>query len=137
MGESTHLYPRRSATIIAVRIRVMSSYTLLYGFRRPFDHLKRLGDFLLQRPKICGQERTLGINHYVSRDLGRKPIQPDCFTKAAPHAIALHCPSERSTHSKAYSKSFPAILTAKIKHRHMRCKMAASVLINAFKIRMF
>lgn len=111
---------------------------LLYGFRGLFDHLKSPGHFIPHICKICAEQRPFGVNDDVCRDFRRKAAEPHRLAKAALHAVALYRSPQHSPYGKANAKAFRPVAVAvpQIKHGQVRCKMAASLLVNPLKISM-
>jgi hypothetical protein len=149
MGERARLYPRRSNSnrffgadhkpdSAASEVLIDNYRSLRLAFLQLFvDHLERLRNFALQIREVCGQCRSLRIDHHIDCNRDRKITQPHGLTQATLDSISLDRAAQRLAYCETNSRALQLVIGAlQIKHCHVRREMPASLLVNPLKVRM-
>jgi hypothetical protein len=66
-----------------------------------FDYGKGSGDFVQYCGEVGGQQRFLWIDHYIRGNPSLRKGHPNCFAKAALHAVALDCAAEGTAYGES------------------------------------
>jgi hypothetical protein len=136
-----HLYPRRRNSRAAVGIRLI----LCLGFplrQRLLHHLKSFGDLGLKLLETRRQQRGFRIDHHIHPRGWPRFLQPDRLAEPAFHSISLDGAAEYLPDCEAHPeiRGFTCgktlALPPQVKNRHVRSKIASSLLIDAIKLRM-